>query len=566
METVSDAKYSHLSDDDFIKALFRDLLHREADQEGMHHYLRQLREGKQSRSRVINHLLSCTEYRALSGDSVSKKVSENITLNDREIRNGETILSSKPYYFNLDLIGVCNINPPCVMCLDWNGTKGPRHHSGISRKDIEGFGEFIFLAHEIINCSIGEPLLTKDLIPILELLKTWNKPLGINSNGVALSPKLTEQLSPYFEILTIFFSVDGATRDTYGKIRGDRFDQVIENISYYCKKRKELFPGGLASRVGMVMMPMRENRHEVIDFIRLAAKLGVDEVELRSLNEISHDVIVERNNFVFNYREQMLSSEKLESIYREARTIAEEVGILLNCQYEASEEETFDFFLPHRYRDMKVKCTQPWRFFLPYQNGETIGCCYMNRSLGNWREKGLEQLWNSKRMQKIRQQMATGELPDECRLYPSCPIVKSVLSTISKGTEIHVATGSEMIALSALTSGWWNLESDRGKVWIWSKDNPSIRVPSNAKKIDLEFSSDYYNHANAPVVVLIADESGNTLANDSLRDQRIQRTLDVNGLKNLSFKLSCTWIPAELISGSSDFRTLGIRLHKCRFA
>jgi MoaA/NifB/PqqE/SkfB family radical SAM enzyme len=311
------------------------------------------------------------------------------------------------------------------MCLNWSGNIGPRHHPGLEKKDILEYGDFIRLAQDVINCGIGEPLLAKEFIPILELFASWEKMLGINSNGIALTPEFTDKLIPFFDILTITFSVDAATEETYAKIRGKHFQRVMDNMAYYCQKRHELYPEGLASKVGMVMLPMRVNRHEVIDFIRLAVRLGMDVVELRALNEIQQDVRVQKGDFLFDYREQMLSLEELEQVRIEAEQAAFEMGIILDCQYKVSEAETYYIFIPREFQDMNIKCTQPWRFLLPYQNGDTVGCCYMNESLGNWRENGLKALWNSQRMQDMRKEMATGVLSSECWKYSSCPIVKA---------------------------------------------------------------------------------------------------------------------------------------------
>jgi MoaA/NifB/PqqE/SkfB family radical SAM enzyme len=243
-----------------------------------------------------------------------------------------------------------------------------------------------------------------------------------------LAPQLADRLAPYFEILTITFSVDAATPETYAKIRGPHFLKVIENIAYYSEKRRKLFPEGTASKTGMVMLPMKVNRHEVRGFVRLAAWLGLDVVELRRLNDYSGEWKVDKGGFLFDYREQMLSQEELEEVREEAEETAAECGIILDCQYQVSGERTYESFLPEDKQEGKIKCIQPWHFILPYQNGDTAGCCYMGRSLGNWREHGLESLWNGERMQQIRKEMAEGRLPQECRQYVSCPVVRANLN------------------------------------------------------------------------------------------------------------------------------------------
>jgi MoaA/NifB/PqqE/SkfB family radical SAM enzyme len=415
--------------DTYVAEIYEKLLGHRPDEDGLAHYTGMLERGEITRPELVRHLKSSTEYwlRRFPGD-IPRRSLENTALNDRETREKKTVLRSRPYIFNIDLIGTCNMTPPCRMCLNWRNGVGPRHHKGLKLADIKRFGEHLQLAHEVINCGIGEPLLNRDLIPILQLFHDWGKLFGFNSNGLALSPALTERLVPYFEILTILFSIDAATAETYAKIRGRFFDRVVKNIAYYSARRREVAPDGLASKTGIVFMPMRSNRHETADFIRMGARLGVDVVELRALNWIKENWVVRRGGFTFNYHQEVLTPAELEEIRQEAMEVAAAEGVRLDCQYQVSPESTFFFFIPPQYRDLGIRCILPWRFILPYQNGNTAPCCFITDDLGDWRKTGLEKLWNGPFMQKLRGQMATGKLPDLCRRFPSCPVVQATLS------------------------------------------------------------------------------------------------------------------------------------------
>jgi MoaA/NifB/PqqE/SkfB family radical SAM enzyme len=419
-------KIFQLPDKEFVCALYNELLGREADEGGLTNYLQLLQKKKLSRRQIVCYWKGSAEYRLKHAKSeVPALVEENLRLLEEEIRQKKTILTAYPCNFNLDLIGICNMRPPCAMCMLWENETGPRYHKGLSVEDVRAFGEPIRLAAEVINCGIGEPLILRDLVSIMGLFAEWEKPLGLNSNGLALTPALTDKLAPYFEYLTITFSLDAATKDTYARVRGPHFERVIENITYYCQRRRELHPEGTASKTAIVMMPMRVNRHEVADFVRLGARLDMDAVELRALNQIDHDWQAEKGGYLFDYRKEMLSREELAQCQREAEAAARECGIMLDVQYQVSEEKTFAAFVKEEHQGESIKCFQPWNFILPYQSGETVGCCYMNQSLGDWRKEGLSNLINSKRMQALRREMAAGKLPAECRNYISCPVVQA---------------------------------------------------------------------------------------------------------------------------------------------
>jgi len=413
----------------YVAEIYGKLLGRKPDPDGLAHYARLLDDGKMTRPEFVRDLKNSTEYwlRRFPGD-VPRRSLENTSLNDREIRERRTVLESRPVTFNIDLIGICNMKPPCRMCLNWEDGKNPHYHKGLRVEDIRRFGEHLQLAQDVINCGIGEPFLNRDLIPILGLFLDWGKRFGFNSNGLALDRAMTDRLVPFFEILTIVFSLDAATAETYARIRGPHFERVVENISYYLRRRREAAPEGWASKAGIVFMPMRGNRREAADFVRLGARLGVDIVEFRALNRIETDWVVDRDGSVFDYRQEILSPAELEEVRQEAAAVAAAEGVRLDCQYQASPESTFYFFLPPEFRDAGVRCVLPWRFLLPYQDGTTVPCCFIKDDLGDWRKTGLEPLWNGPYMQNLRAQMSTGDLPYTCRRFPSCPVVQAAFS------------------------------------------------------------------------------------------------------------------------------------------
>jgi MoaA/NifB/PqqE/SkfB family radical SAM enzyme len=413
----------------YIDEIYAKLFGRRPDKDGLAHCVDKLDRGELTRPELVRDLKNSDEYwlRRFPGD-IPRRSLQNTDLNDREIRERRTVLLSRPYIFNIDLIGICNMAPPCRMCFNWKDGKSPRYHKGLTVEDIKRFGEHLQLAHEVINCGIGEPFLNRDLVPIVSLFHEWGKCFGFNSNGLALDRAMTERLVPYFEILSIVFSLDAATAETYAKVRGRHFERVVENIANYCARRREIEPDGFASKTGIVFMPMRCNRHETADFVRLGARLGVDVVELRALNRIEENWVVARGGFTFDYQKEILAPAELEEIRQEAAEVAAAEGVRLDCQYQVSPVSTFAFFMPPQFRELGVRCVLPWRFLLPYQDGTAVPCCFIGEDLGDWRKAGLESIWNGPFMQKLRGQMATGELPDLCRSYSSCPVVQAALA------------------------------------------------------------------------------------------------------------------------------------------
>ena len=114
------------------------------------------------------------------------------------------------------------------------------------------------------------------LVAVAERGGHW---LQLNSNATLLkdSDLLRRVLA---QSSALRFSVDGATAETYGSIRGKGdFDRVVENIAMAVALRSEL-PADRRPRLAMCMVLMRRNVHELVQMVELAHGLGLDQLEL----------------------------------------------------------------------------------------------------------------------------------------------------------------------------------------------------------------------------------------------------------------------------------------------
>ena len=358
------------------------------------------------------------------GLSFQLRKQNNETLNREELRRGEEVLSSYPPFFQIDLIGVCDMKPYCRMCtIDMSRT---RAHGGMALEQIQEFAPFIEASRQVTNCSTGEPLLHRHLGQILDFVAERETSFGFSCNGLALTAERTAQLLDAGQHVAINFSLDATTAETYAKVRCDQFDLVMSNIRRFCRRRLEL-PADQRPEVGLCFIPMRLNQHEIAEAFELGRELQVDHLELRPLVKLPVNKITTHNGFTFNYEEQILSWAELQACHRVARQASARTGIRLDWQYDTDDsdgEAPYVLFRPSEERQVTAPCTMPWTFLLPYENGDTVPCCYMSSSVGNWREEGLETIWNGETLRSIRRALAHGELADECWKSASCPVVK----------------------------------------------------------------------------------------------------------------------------------------------
>lgn len=112
-----------------------------------------------------------------------------------------------------------------------------------------------------INLNIyNEPLLDPLLFERVAYAKSQNMLVQFTSNGMLLgSSEISNILST--KVDRIYFSVDGATRNTYEKIRqGGDFDKVRQNIATLLERRSIL------PKVEIVMVVQNDNYSEVNAF------------------------------------------------------------------------------------------------------------------------------------------------------------------------------------------------------------------------------------------------------------------------------------------------------------
>lgn len=205
-----------------------------------------------------------------------KRVSEWLDKKD----DWETAKELYPLYIEIAPIGACNHR--CTFCaVDYIGYKAIQLDSALL---IDRMLEMADLGvKSIMLAGEGEPLLHKKIndIVILTALRT---DIAFTTNGVLL-----HKLEPIDMCSWIKISINAGTRDTYAKIHrtdASDFDKVIENIREAVKRKG-------ACTIGMQMVLLPENQHEVAEIQAIGEDLGVDYVVIKPYSQhkysITHD-------------------------------------------------------------------------------------------------------------------------------------------------------------------------------------------------------------------------------------------------------------------------------------
>ncbi|MBW1942028.1 MAG: SDR family NAD(P)-dependent oxidoreductase [Deltaproteobacteria bacterium] len=138
--------------------------------------------------------------------------------------------------------------------------------------------------HEVRSIDFsggGEPLLQPRLVEWITEANAAGCETGFLTNGFLLKRETAEQMINA-GVDWICFSMDGATADIYEEIRkGSNFERVCENMANIAALRVGKIP---KTMIHFILMQM--NFHQVEEIVRLAARLGVDQVNFKQCDVI----------------------------------------------------------------------------------------------------------------------------------------------------------------------------------------------------------------------------------------------------------------------------------------
>jgi|GEM_PF-782825 MoaA/NifB/PqqE/SkfB family radical SAM enzyme len=348
-----------------------------------------------------------------------QQVSSNKVKNQREFENGKIRLYSHPPLLRVNIEDRCNLKPRCAYC-EWEWVKRAEKYCNakFNLQMVGELGQFYNCAEEVVDCSYGEPLLNENFGSIVEAIHESGKHFELTSNAQLLGPEIRATLlgRPMY----YYASVDAATSKGYRRYRNDKFQLVIDNLSALCREKRE---HNDLPKVFVSFIAMRSNLHEFPMFLDLMKRVGVDGVKLRSLDlhPNMESTLVDRNGIKFDYLQEILGMEQMDSFVERAKMMAEEKG--LRCLLDSDFEE-------QQAAMGGPLCSEPWKTIYVLGRG-IMPCCFARAPVARWSEQGtrsleefLDDVWNSAPYKEIRFDLASGRLSNFCFSQTSCPIVR----------------------------------------------------------------------------------------------------------------------------------------------
>lgn len=173
---------------------------------------------------------------------------------------------------------VCNLH--CPLCVTGSGqlARGPTfmEFELYSRLVSEVRGHVSrFTLH-----GQGEPFLHPRFPDMVRLASEFGIDTHVSTNGHFLDTAMCSGIIDA-GLTSLSVSIDGATSDTYGVYRiGGDFQRVRVGVERLLTMRRSL--GASLPRVQLQFLVFRHNEHEIDEIRRLATRLGVDTLRLKS--------------------------------------------------------------------------------------------------------------------------------------------------------------------------------------------------------------------------------------------------------------------------------------------
>lgn len=271
------------------------------------------------------------------------------------------VTQAYPTISNVETTNFCTMK--CICC--------PRQY--MTRKvgfmDVKLFEKIVkqMKQDEICLHHFGDPLLHPHIEDFIGVCKNYGITCSFSTNPTSLSPENVDKILTY-NLDKLHISLDGATKETYEKIRRGRadYDKAIKNINYLLARIKNRS----VPQVTIAIIRMKETEKEIEEFKKQWS--GIENVKVEVKEFITWD--------------------------GQHNDITE-----LGSEYS------------HKFKRDYIPCFWPWGKLTVLWDGRVVPCCFDYDGacvLGNLNTQTLEEIWNGPKMQALRKMQIENKYPE----------------------------------------------------------------------------------------------------------------------------------------------------------
>jgi len=312
-----------------------------------------------------------------------------------------------PVNITLDLNYNCNLS--CGYCYLRSTINNNSANSGqyLKSSDVRKLLGYVDKNDPTFFLTGGEPLLAKDLLDIIGLIKGRNFKCGLFTNGTLLNEAISDELVR-LKLDYIFFSLDGP-KDIHDSSRGrGTFEKVYSNIRYLSGKPPKIRP-----RLIINTVILDENIKHLLGLVDIANNLRVDCMSLEFIRFFrKEELSAYEDNFkrmfpqvscgyqAYSYEPGNKYPKSLSEELGKIREYANRKKVKLLLKPDLSEKEislwSEDGFNCQR------RCFFPWNVIRISPRGEVYPCARFMVSMGNIHQDTIQGIWNNEKFRGFR--------------------------------------------------------------------------------------------------------------------------------------------------------------------
>jgi len=278
------------------------------------------------------------------------------------------ILWGQPYILTVEPTSYCNLT--CPQC----ATGAGKLTRTKQKLDIDRYQQVIDELQDtlcyLILYNQGEPFLHDRLIDLIAYARSKKIYVITSTNGHFLSDGNTAERLVQSDLNALIVSLDGADERTYQKYRnGGDFQRVLEGIRKLVKCKREVRKSH--PKIFLQFLVMKHNEHQIPDMRRLAARLSVERLLVKTVQLID---VTEADRF--------LPAQPARS------------------RYDIEQKK-----LTLKYTNHKP-CSRLWTSTVMLSNGTIVPCCFDKNGIYNMgvisAHQSFAQIWRSKKYEQFR--------------------------------------------------------------------------------------------------------------------------------------------------------------------
>lgn len=260
---------------------------------------------------LLNGMKNYQSFSWFKDIDINSPCYKNALLNENEIRNGNTVISSFPRYMRFTISYQCNYR--CYHCYQVKIREKNRRLPESFISDMKKYIKY----YQFMFIFGGEPTLFPEFADLIKIgsINPYVR-YGIISNGSLIHKHFSEIEKVNWAFIAI--SLDAATNDTYELLRKSKnWEKVNQNLRILSKLKKNkdfVF--------SMSMTLNSKNCHEIYDFVIFANNLNA----IPQINLVSNF----DNSFRFEYKYRFFSKKMRENILEQIERVSKEFPDILN--------------------------------------------------------------------------------------------------------------------------------------------------------------------------------------------------------------------------------------------